>query len=83
MLQFVLRWEKDSVAAMKMLTSCFWVCWFWCGWVEAEVSLRDWDMASTPEVEEGMAFGSMEEVLRAGPESFSDGESEGEGGGVG
>lgn len=45
--QFVFFWEKVSVAAMNMLTSCF------CGFV-----VRDLDMASTPDVEDGMALGS-------------------------
>lgn len=76
MLQFVFFCEKVSVAAMKMETS-----WFCCWACLLEVDDRDCDMASTPEVEEGIAFGSWDEVFSAGPESLA--EREGEGGGVG
>ena len=69
MLQLVFRLLNDSVAAMKMEISCFWplgLLW------------RDWGIASTPEVVEGIAFASWLDVLSAGPLSFA-----GEGGGVG
>ena len=47
---------KDSVAAVKMESSCIGV-----------VALRLLPMASAPEDAEGMALGSEEDVLRAGP----------------
>ena len=51
----------------------------WVGlWGVDDEEERDWDMASTPDVVDGMALASIDEVLRAGPLSF-----EGEGGGVG
>lgn len=72
MLQLVFFLEKDSVAARKMETS----------WVEdASVAvLRDWFIAFAPEVLDGMALGSMEDVFIAGPVSLEGG---GDGGGVG
>jgi hypothetical protein len=65
--QFVFFWVKDSVAAVKMESSVF-----------GRPADRDLPIASAPEEAEGMAFGSEEEVLKAGPPSLL-----GEGGGVG
>lgn len=61
---------KDSVAAVKMDIS-------WMG-VPAELDVRCLRMASAPDVAEGIALGSSEEVFSAGPLS-----GPGEGGGVG
>ena len=54
--QLVFFCVKDSVAAVKMESSCMGV-----------VALRLLPMASAPEDAEGMALGSEEDVLRAGP----------------
>ena len=67
MLQFVLRWENDSVAARKIDTSCS---------GESPFKVPEY-MALGPDVE-GMAFGSCDEVFRAGLDSIL-----GDGGGVG
>lgn len=73
MLQFVFLRVKASVAAVKMDSSTSGDV------VLCDVLVDEDDMASTGLTLEGMALGSWEEVLRAGPPSFGFGE----GGGVG
>lgn len=65
--QLVFFCVKDSVAAVKMESSCV-----------GAVAPRLLPMASAPEDAEGIALGSEEDVLRAGPLS-----GPGDGGGVG
>ena len=77
MVQLVFFFEKDSVAARNMEISC---------WGVVLVVSEEFGTSFVPEVLDGMAFGSDEEVFRTAASSMSIPElssDTGEAGGVG
>jgi len=68
--QFVFRFEKDSVAERKIDTSWLGDVAEYDGEVVVEYERREpFDIESTPEVKERMSFGFSEDVFSAGPVS--------------